>query len=158
MNKSYILVIILFVILLSSCSNEISENNDRYINESYVLEPLLMVKNPVESESQDESILGVMTELVSVTDIEWETIYESTYYSILSRDVPDNMLFIMIGYQIEIGDCTGTIGARDRYQYIIYSNEEHFDIFEYHQKYHNLNCDVLIQIGIEFSRCCTDSD
>ncbi|KFZ26593.1 MAG: hypothetical protein KQ78_01182 [Candidatus Izimaplasma bacterium HR2] len=157
MNKIHLLVMILLVTLLSSCTDEISEN-DVYVNESYVLEPLLTVQKPIESDLQDENILGVMTESVNVSEIEWQKIYETNEYSILSRDVPENMYFYMIGYIIEIGDCTGSIGARDRYQYIIYSNEEYFDIFEYHQKYHNLNCDVLIQIGIEFSKCCADSD
>ncbi len=157
MNKIHLLVIILSVTLLSSCTDEISEN-DVYVNESYVLEALLTVQTPIESDLQDENVLGVMTESVSVSEIEWQIVYETNDYSILSRDVPDNMFFYMLGYQIEIGDCTGTIGARERYQYIIYSNEEYFDIFEYHQKYHNLNCEVLNQIGIEFSRCCSDSD
>ncbi|MCK5761973.1 MAG: hypothetical protein KAH16_03640 [Candidatus Izimaplasma sp.] len=147
MNKLYILVIILFVTLLSSCTNEISDNTDRYINEGYVLEPLLMVENPVESESQDESILGVMTESVSVTDIEWETIYESTYYSILSREVSDEMAFYMIGYHISSDDSC-LIGARTRYQYVIFSDGHYFDIWEYDQKYHNLSCELLNDIGI----------
>ena len=147
MNKFYVLVIILFVTLLSSCTNEISDNNDRYINESYVLEPLLTVKNPVESESQDESILGIMTELVSVTDIEWETIYESTYYSILSREVPDEMAFVLIGIHISSDDSC-LIGVRTIYQYVIFSDGYYYDIWEYDQKYHNLSCELLNDVGI----------
>jgi len=157
MNKIYFLVIILLVTLLSSCTDEISEN-DVYVNESYILEPLLTVQKPVESDSQDEYVYGVRTESVSVSDIDWQKIYETNEYSILSRDVPDYMFFVMIGYQIEIGDCTDSIGAIDRYQYIIYSNEEYYDIYEYHLKYNNLNCDVLNQIGVECSKCCADSD
>ena len=128
------------------------------VTESYVLEPLLTVQSPIESDSQDENLLGVMTESVSVSEIEWQKIYETNEYSILSRDVPDNIIFIMIGYIIEYGDYTCTIGARTRYQYIIYSNEEYYDIFEYHQKYNNLSHDLLNQIGIEYSTCSEDSD
>lgn len=125
---------------------------------SYVLVPLLTVQSPIESDLQDENVLGVMTELVSVNDIEWQKIYETNEYSILSRDVPDNMIFAMIGYIVEYGDYTCSIGARTRYQYIIYSNEEYYDIYEYHQKYSNLSRDLLNQIGIEYSTCSEDSD
>jgi len=64
----------------------------------------------------------------------------------------------MIGYIIEYGNSTCTIGARTRYQYIIYSNEEYYDIYEYHQKYSNLSRDLLNQIGIEYSTCSEDSN
>ena len=126
--------------------------------ESYVLEPLLTVQSPIEGDLEDENVLGVMTESVSVSAIEWQKIYETNEYSILARDVPDNMIFNMIGYIIEYGNSTCTIGARTRYQYIIYSNEEYYDIFEYHQKYNNLNRDLLNQIGIEYSTCSEDND
>ena len=65
---------------------------------SYVLEPLLTVQSPIESYSEDDNVLGVMTEPVSVSEIEWQKIYETNEYSILSRDVPDDMIFAMIGY------------------------------------------------------------
>ncbi len=128
------------------------------VNENYVLEPLLTVRKPIESDSQDKNVHGVKTESVSVSEIEWQKIYETNEYSILSRYVPDNMIFIMIGYIIEKGDCTCTIGARTRYEYIIYSNEEYYDILEYHQKYHNLSCELLYQIGIINYTCSEDGD
>jgi len=125
---------------------------------SYVLEPLLTVQSPIENDLEDNNVLGVMTEPVSVSDIEWQKIYETNEYSILSRDVPDDMIFAMIGYIIEYGNSTCIIGARTRYQYIIYSNEEYYDIYEYHQKYSNLSRDLLNQIGIEYSTCSEDSN
>ena len=146
MNKIYLLVMMLIITLLSGCTEDL-------IDEDYILEPLLTVLSPVEGESQDVDTKGVITEPVNVSDIEWETIYETDEYAILSREVPDDMIFIMIAYPIETDDCSCNIGAKTRYQYVILENDAYYDIFEYHQKYHNLNCDFLSQIDITYSTC-----
>ena len=149
MNKLYILGIILFITLLTGCSGE-NNDNPFDVNESYELEPLLTVQRPVETNQQDGEIAGVETESVSVTEIDWQVKYESELYSILYRDVPDDMLFYMIGYPIgEDGTCT--IGEKTRYQYVVYYEEEYYDIWEFHQKYNNLNCSFLQEVGIEYS-------
>ncbi len=100
MRKLKVLIILTIVALLSGCSKgEI--NNYFDVNESYDLEALLEVSRPVEQNQQDDEVLGVEIENVSVVDIDWQVFYESELYSILYRDVPQDMLFFMIGYPID---------------------------------------------------------
>ena len=148
MKNIYLLGLLFFVIVLSSCTTENSDDNFK-IDEDYVLSPLSTVSFPIVNDSQDENVKGYTIEQVSVTDIEWETIYETDDYSILSRDVPDDMFFVMLAYIIEAGDDQCTIGAKTRYQYIIKTDNAYYDVFEYHQKYHNLTCDMLDELDIQ---------
>ena len=149
MKKVFLLVVIVYAILLTGCTG-VNNDSPFDVNESYELKPIETVQRPVDNSLQDDNIVGVETESISVTEIDWQVLYESELYSILYRGVPDDMLFNMIGYPIgEDGTCN--IGARTRYQYVVYYEEEYYDILEFHQKYNNLNCSFLEEIGIEYS-------
>ncbi|KFZ26556.1 MAG: hypothetical protein KQ78_01259 [Candidatus Izimaplasma bacterium HR2] len=156
MKKVYFLIILLVVTFLTGCT-ETDNDHSFDVNESYILEPLLTVQRPVQESHQNEDVLGVETETVDVTDIDWQVKYESELYSILYRDVPYDMLFYMIGYPIE-DSCSCNIGEKTRYQYVVYYNEQYYDIYEFHQKYNNLSCDFLEDIGIEYSVCVSEND
>lgn len=154
MKKLNIIIIIIITLLLSSCVDDITESS-LVGNENYNLEPLLTVEQPISSSSQGDITEGLETVIVNVDEIDWKVAYESTQYSILYRDVPDEMIFPLYGFSVE-GNCTCNIGAKTRYMYVVFFNEEYYDIIDFHQKYNNLSCDFLDELKIEYYSCESD--
>jgi hypothetical protein len=154
MKKLNIIIIIIITLLLSSCVDDITESS-LVGNENYNLEPLLTVEQPISSPSQVDTTEGLETVIVNVDEIDWKVAYESTQYSILYRDAPDEMIFPLYGFSVE-GNCTCTIDAKIRYMYVVFFNEEYYDIIDFHQKYNNLSCDFLDELKIEYYSCESD--
>jgi len=149
MKMKNIMLSVLMIVSLSGCSGS-NTQKELVGDDNYVLVPLLTVEQPIESSLQDPNVIGLETEPIDVFDIDWQVKHESDQYTILYREVPDEMFFISIAYLIE-DNCSCSISAKTRYQYIVYYNEKYYDIYEFHQKYNNLSCDFLEQIGIEYS-------
>lgn len=151
---SVIMLNILITLFLSSCVDDNIESS-LVGSEDYNLVPLVTVEQPISNSSNGDTTEGLETIFVNVDEIDWEVIFESTHYSVLYRDAPDEMIFPLYGFSVE-GNCTCNIGAKTRYMYVILYNEEYYDIIDFHQKYNNLTCDFLDELNIEYYSCASN--
>ncbi len=151
MKKLKIIILLIITLILSSCFDN---NSETFLvgDENYSLVPLVTVQQPISNPSQWDIAEGLETEAVNVDEIDWKVIYESTYYSILSRDVPDNMIFPLYGFSVE-DNCRCNLGDKTRYMYVVFFNKQYYDIIDFHQKYNILSCNFLDELKIEYSSC-----
>ena len=150
MRRIVLLFIAIVTISLTGCSLE-EDSNGFTVDKKYDLVPLETVMTPLPESEQDPDIVGVQLESVDISDVEWDVFFDNSVYQILSREVPDGMLFYSIGYGIEQwddGKCSCNIGAYHRFKYVIFYEDEYYDFYDFHLKYNNLSCTFLVEIGI----------
>lgn len=98
-------------------------------------------------EALPDGVGGVPVEPGLISDIDWEIIYDTDQYRILGREVPDDMVFFMLGY-LTSDECV--YGAEDIYKYVVQVNDKYYDFKVFNDEYDILNCELLSELAANY--------